>query len=356
MVVDVHCHVGQLLRARRTPPPFAFETGPWEAYLSRPLIERLPRPLLRQMLGVDLSVGVDTFNEAIERFLLRHILNTPSVDRVVALAFDAVHADDGRAMRRARSTGDAGTHLYVSNGYVLSLCRRYPRKIAFGASIHPYRLDAAAALEAVAEAGAVLVKWLPPVHNIDPLDPRTAAFLTHAARLGMPLLIHGGGELTLPSPRPDLADPRRLLEALRPLRRAGAMPPVIVAHAGTPTFQPFGRCRAFEAFVAALAGEFRDAPLYADIAALATPPRARWLKYLLARPDLHHKLIHGSDFPIFTFPILFPRRLWKEWRSILHCPSWIERDIRLKRAIGLPESVFTRFGDLAPRFTPLRDV
>ncbi len=344
VVVDVHCHVGQVRRPMRSPSPFAFEQGEWEAYFSRAAVGRIPRPIVRRFLGVDLSVGPEVVDASIERFLLRHILHTPSVDRVVVLAFDAFHTDDGRALGPARSGDAPGTHLYVSNTYVRGLCDRYPDKLWFGASVHPYRRDALGALDEVAAAGAVLVKWLPLTQNIDAGDPRTIAFLERAGRIGMPILVHYGGEMSLPDPRPAFEDPSRMLESLRRLRRRAALPVVIVAHAATPSLAWPGAGRYFETLAEALLGEFRDAPLFADTAALATWNRTRWLKRLLARPELHGKLVHGSDFPIPTFPFFFRRRLGEAYRRVKTCESWIERDVQLKRGVGLPENVFTRFG------------
>ena len=78
----------------------------------------------------------------------------------------------------------------------------------------------------------MLVKWLPPVADSDPLDPRTADGLAgRRPRLGLPVLIHCGGEMvTFPRSRPTSRIPA--LGGMRPLRQAGTMPPVIVAHAG----------------------------------------------------------------------------------------------------------------------------
>ena len=346
MVVDVHCHVGQTSRRMQSASPFFFERGEWEAYFSRPLARRIPWPVVRWLLGVDHAADTNAIDAAIERFLLWHMLNAPSVDRVVVLAFDACHDDQGRPHGRAATTDAPGTHLYVSNTYVRDLCTLHPEKLWFGASIHPYRADALAALDEVADAGAVLVKWLPLTQNINAADPRAIAFLKHAGRIGVPLLVHYGGEMSLPAPRSEFEDPAPLLHALRRVRSGGVIPVVIVAHAATPSLWPFTRARHFETLAQALLGEFHDAPLYADIAALATWNRTRWLKELLRRKEFHAKLVHGSDFPIPSFPLLFRRRLGPAYRIVTDCASRVERDLQLKRRLGLPPDVFTRMGDI----------
>jgi predicted TIM-barrel fold metal-dependent hydrolase len=346
VVVDVHCHVGQTRRPMRSPAPFSFEAGGWEAFFSDSLIRRVPRAFGKWLLGVEWSDGAESVDAAIERFLLRHILNTPSVDRVVLLAFDAYHGDDGGAFGLAATRREPGTHMYVSNTYIRDLSARHPDKLWFGASVHPYRRDAIDAMEEVAAAGAVLIKWLPLTQNIDAADPRAIAFLEHAARIRMPILVHYGGELSLPDPRPGFEDPAPMLESLRRLRERGSMPTVIVAHAATPSAPWSRKVRYFDALCTALLGEFRDAPLYTDLAALATWNRSRWLKRLVAAPELHAKLVYGSDFPIPPFPILFRRRLGRAYHTVRRCESLIERDVQLKRRVGLPEVVFTRMGEI----------
>ena len=163
----------------------------------------------------------------IEARLLGQMLGATRVDRVVVLAFDQYHRNDGTCLGPARPGQKFGTDLYVSNTYVRELCRQHPDKLLFGASIHPYRPGATQMLEEAAGAGAVLVKWLPLAHNIHPEDPRTVAFLRKAGQIGMPMLIHYGGERALGSMHPEFEDPSGLLRTLRqrpgwsPLYRRG---------------------------------------------------------------------------------------------------------------------------------------
>jgi hypothetical protein len=124
------------------------------------------------------------------------------------------------------------------------------------------------------------------------------------------------------------------------------MPTVIVAHAATPSFiwQSAKGCKAlFEA----LLGEFSDAPLYADISALAAFGRTTWLRRLAKRRELHRKLVYGSDYPIpplvHSFWMSLPFAALREIRA---ASSWIEQDIRLKRALGYQECVFTQAAEL----------
>jgi len=274
------------------------------------------------------------------------MLQCPSIDAMVLLAFDEVHDDAGVALGPTAVRGRSGSDTYSSNTFVHRHCRRHPDRFLFGASIHPYRPDAVNALHEVAEAGAVLIKWLPVNQNIDPADPRTRAFLRAAGELGMPILAHYGGELVLTSHRPDQMDPRPMLDALRTLRGDGVMPPVIVAHCATPTF-PWEPGRYFYPLARAMMGEFRDAPLYADISAMTNRPY--WLWKLARDPrwsGLQGKLMFGSDFPIPPLWIPFMWQLRHDRGRLSSESSWIERSLLITRSLGFDEQVFHRAGQV----------
>src|SRR5439155_26725207 len=113
--------------------------------------------------------GADANTERqVEQKLVETIDGTPELDAVVVLAFDGVYRDDG-------AFDPDNTHLYVTNDYVIELCRRH-RKMLFGASVNPLRKDAIAELERCVTAGAVLMKWLPIVQGFNPADTRFFEF------------------------------------------------------------------------------------------------------------------------------------------------------------------------------------
>ena len=120
------------------------------------------------------------------------------------------------------------------------------------------------------------------------------------------------------------------------------MPTVVIAHFATPSSWPFGPHNYFEATAAELLGEFTNEPVYCDTSAMGLFTRARWLKRLLRRPELHPKLVHGSDFPIPVNPAFFLGRLRTRALRVWRAASWIERDYRLKVALGLGDEVMTR--------------
>jgi mannonate dehydratase len=241
----------------------------------------------------------------------------------------------------------SGSDIYTSNSLIRALCRTHPRRFLFGASVHPYRPDALAAIDEVFRAGACLIKWLPLHHNIDAADARTRAALRKCAALGLPVLIHMSEEFTLTTQCPQHRSIRPLLATLRHLKREDCMPPVIVAHVATPV-TPWGDRDDYELLIEALMGEFRDAPLYADISALLAVTKARFLRAIALRQDLHHKLLFGSDFPVPVGVWALRRRLGRAYRELRGIRSWPQQAARACQTLGLNEIVFHRAATLLP--------
>lgn len=356
MIVDVHCHVGYSnMPFDASIAHFSFESPATagadgcESYFSRRMLARPGWFFIKRWLGIDPSLPPGSeLDRQIAQANERHWNAAHSADRLVLLAFDAYHDNDGRAIGAVHRKRDRGSDLYVSNSLVRSIRRAKPDRYLFGASIHPYRDGATDMLHEVASAGAALVKWLPVHQNIDALDPRTLAFMRKAAELDIPLLIHYGGEMSLTRQHIEQEHPGPLLDALRKLRTEHAMPKVIVAHVATPSF-PWQNDAGYRMFLDALLNEFRDASLYADISALAAFGRTGRLRELANRTELHGKLVWGTDFPIPVLLAPFRGRIDRATRKrIAGETSWIERDFLLKNALGFDDAVFRRGGELIP--------
>ena len=356
-MVDVHVHVCAAAARASASERFWFEPRAddgedtparmiYDSYLAPRMLRSWGYKLLQSLLGIPWRLRGAELDRAYRQATLSHLRGSAGVDRVVALAFDEYHTDAGVALGPAERRGALGSDLYVSNTFVHGLCLQEPNHFLFGASIHPYRRlgshNAVAMLDEAAAAGAVLVKWLPLTQNIRADDERTVAFLRRAGELRMPMLIHYGGEKALTTNHVELADPAPMLATLGGLRLEGKMPPVMVAHGATPSAWPFDPLNYYPLLVEALLGEFADAPLYADTAAMGLFTRARWLKRLAKRPELQAKLVHGSDFPVPVNPVFFLRQLGGDIRRIARITSWIERDYQLKLAVGLDHAVMTR--------------
>ncbi len=288
---------------------------------------RLGAPFMLRGFGLSpaaLRQDLDTLYA--ERLL--SFVRSSSLDRVVILAQDEPYDSAGRKLEGVGS-------FYVPNGYVLRLAAAHPEFFA-GVSIHPARPDAFDELDACLQGGAALLKCLPNCQNIDWADRRYTRFLERLAEAKLPLLAHTGGEHTLPVVDRRLADPRVLI---RPLEVGVTC---IAAHCGTAS--GFFDRDYFDTFIELL-GRFPN--LYGDNSAFNVPngrlrgkPLGRCLDSSLAG-----RILHGSDTPVPVFGhgsffrgFVSRRAFW----SSLSEPNPLERDYRLKRAMGFPEESFTR--------------
>ena len=370
MIIDVHCHY--TLSAQRADgiERFSFEelddSPAFDALERARGVEECPRPtaydacvsprasrsfvfrLLRSVLKLPgRGAPPAETDAALAATWLKHLDAPGRIERYVLLAFDAFHDDAGELTRLPVRGRDPGNDIYTSNSLIRDLCRRRPDRFLFGASVHPYRERALKNMEEVVAAGACLLKWLPVHHNIDARDPRTIAALRHCRALGLPVLVHYNEEFTLASNRPRQLALAPFLQTLHELRRRGDLPTVILAHVATPV-TPLGTRRWFEMACSALAGDFANAPLYADISALTAFGKIPFLRRLVRRQDLHRKLLFGSDFPIPIATMRLWRDLGSSYRRIAAIESWPQRAAEICAVLGFNETVFTRAAELLP--------
>jgi uncharacterized protein len=307
MIIDCHVHV--------------CATMPGHGVTTAMLRRRPTFAFMRWRLDISFFADDVTLENEVAARLVQTVQRTTELDAVVVLAFDAVHNAEGQP-------DSIRTHLAVSNDYVISLIRKHP-KMYFGASVHPYRKDAIAELERCVAAGAVLMKWLPLVQDINPADERCFPFYEALAHHKLPLLSHTGGELSLPYTNHNVASP----ELLEPALKRGVT--VIAAHCGT-------RARPFETdylpIFVRMANEHEH--FYGDTAALNLPLRSYAYKTLL-RDDVRKKLVHGSDWPVISVPPL--RSGWKTAFLLFTTEgNWMRRDVLAKRAMGFDDEYFHR--------------
>ena len=259
----------------------------------------------------------------LERKLIETADDTPMLDAVVVLAFDAVHRPDGII--------DASrTHLYVTNDYVMHLAKQHP-KLLFGASVHPYRRNAIEEIERCVAGGAVLMKWLPVTQDMNPADERCFPFYEALAHHKLPLLCHTGGETSLPNLNKATADPK----LLRPALERGVT--VIMAHCGTKSM-PWETD--YVGDFLQLAREFENC--YGDTSALNLPTRSYAYERVMSDPVVREKLLHGSDWPIYPVPPVRQLGVGGALDLIAHEPNWMRRDIRIKQQLGFDDSYWHR--------------
>lgn len=225
--------------------------------------------------------------------------------KLMLFAFDRCHDEAGRPLPEK-------TAFHVPDSYARDLARAHPDAFEWVCSIHPYRQDAVAALEAAAAAGARAVKWLPAAMGMDPASPRCDAFYDALARLDLPLISHGGEEkAVLGANRPEYCNPLRLRRALD----RGAR--VVVAHCASlgrdeDLDRPRrGRVPSFELFGRLLAEPAYEGLLFGDISAVAQRNRdIAVLKAIVGRREWHGRLLNGSDYPLpGVMPLFSPRQL-----------------------------------------------
>jgi hypothetical protein len=292
---------------------------------------RLAQPWMLRNFGLPASSLKGDLDTLYAERLLGFVRGS-SLDAVVLLAQDVPHDPSGGRL-------DGIGSFHVPNDYVLRLAKAHPEFLP-GVSIHPARPDALLELEHCLGEGAVLMKCLPNCQRIDWSDRRYTRFLERMAEARLPLLAHTGGEHTLPVLDKRLADPRVLI---RPLEIGVTC---IAAHCGTAS--GLFDTDYFGVFVDMLR---RHKNLYGDNSAFNTPNgrlRGNHLESCLD-PRMAGRILHGSDVPV---PVLgheaylrglVSRRAFLESRRV---DNPIERDVRLKQAMGFPEVSFTRAAEL----------
>jgi uncharacterized protein len=238
--------------------------------------------------------------------------------RMQVLAIDSYFTLDGS--RRPEKT-----HFYVSNDYLMEFVREFPESFSPAFSVHPYRSDALVELTRCHElfeewkmhllARGILnqeeaskipkmLKWLPNSMGIDPMHPRCGPFYERLAELNFILLSHTGEELAVSIDRAHqrLGNPLLLRKAVR----AGVT--VIVAHCAALGKNPDldNDCRLEDNLTLFLRmmNESLESPqegsgkLYGDLSALSIFLCQKQLCTLLEKPEIHHRLLNGSDYPI----------------------------------------------------------
>ncbi len=280
--------------------------------------------VMRLHLGIKRSQMQGDLDGRLRGLLFDHLDAAKDVTGVVLYAHDRIHDEQGRPRTDI-------LQIYTPNEYVLSLAAQRPGKILAAASIHPYRPDALEELDRCIAAGAVAIKWLPNSQCIDPGDARCERFYQRLAEAKLPLICHTGGEHTVRVVDHKLSG-LTMLE--RPLN-AGVK--VIAAHSATKS--GFFDEDFFDDFIAMT----RKWPnLYGDLAAWSTPNRVRHFKRLLSSGMNWDQMLQGSDYPVPVMPWSFFGRLGiSDIRRCSAVRNPFDRDVALKRAIGIPERVFS---------------
>jgi len=317
-IVDMHCHVAGI------------GAGGSGCFISPELRKSWKLGIFLRSFGVSEEELNTKGDRVIPDRISELLAESRYVSKAVILALDGIIGKDG-------SLDAKRTQIYVPNEFVAGAVGRHGN-LLFGASVNPYRKDALERLEWAKDSGAVLVKWIPSIMEIDPADARLKPFYLKLVELGLPLLTHAGRERAFSSSSDAYCDPDRLRLPLT----LGVK--VIVAHIAS-TGEYGGESSSDR--LARMMGEYPN--LYSEISSLTQLNKRFYLQEALTKPEFSGRLMYGSDFPLIStalvspwyyFPRLTPGRMY----CISRTQNPWDADVLLKRDLGTPADVFTRSG------------
>jgi len=318
-IIDMHVHVAGLGYGS-------------DNFLNQEMLDNIRFPVYMWAMGVTKEELKKYGDQIMVEKLSKNIAESKSVSKAVILALDGFVDSEGKNKGKLNKSK---TQIYVANDYVAEQSAKYDNLI-FGASVNPNRHDALDILRKVKSQGAVLVKWIPSIMNIDPNDPKHADFYKLMVELKLALLTHTGMEKAFAGAVDSLADPLKLKLPLS----LGVT--VIAAHIATT-----GKSDGEDNF-ARILPMFKKYPnLYADISSLTQINKVGYLVAALKNAGVKKRLLYGTDWPLQFYPLVSP---WYHIADIKFKDAYTaggienqwDRDVAIKTALGVPASVFMR--------------
>jgi uncharacterized protein len=306
-MIDIHVHLA------------ALPDGTNDCFISDKMLRGwLFRGFIKKM-GLPLDDPPRTNQLYLEK-LLTTLRESTHVSGAVILGMDGVYDTGGALDKRS-------TEFLISNRYVLETAKRFPTELKAGVSINPQRKDAIDELERCVAGGAALVKILPNSQHFDPSNARYRPFWRAMAKHKIPLLSHVGYEFSLLGKDQSVGDPAHL----RPALEEGVT--VIAAHGvsfGLIFYEKYWKT--FQNFVR----DFKN--FYWDASALSLPNRAGMLLRIRRHPELHARMVFGTDYPLasFAFPALLAGK-FSGYRELLKIKNPFDRHYRLLKILGLSD-------------------
>jgi len=293
----------------------------------------LKSPLLRFLFWKH-GFTVNQPREANKKYmddLLAELRASRHVQKAVLLGMDGHYDSSGRISLEH-------TDLLVGNDYVLNAARAHPHELLAGVSINPQRRDAVEEVHRCADAGATLVKVLPNAQQFDPANLKYKLFYRALAERNLPFLSHVGYEFSLIGKDQSVGEPDRLRIALD----EGVT--VIAAHACS-----YGLIL-YEKFLPTLRDLVQRYPnFYADISALTLPNRFRMLLHLRQYPEVHERLLFGTDYPLSVFHLAaWGRVAFGTLRKMMNTKNRFDRQVEVCNGLQLG---FRSLGDILPPST-----
>ena len=317
-IVDMHCHIAGI------------GAGGSGCFVSPRLRNNWRFSIYLHSFGLTKKEMLEQGDGLVADRISESVAQSKYVGKVVLLALDSVIGADGQLDTNR-------TEVYVPDEFVADVCARHTN-LLFGASVNPYRPDALARLEWAKAHGAVLVKWIPPVMEIAPDDPKLIPFYKKLVELKLPLLSHTGEEKSFSRADEGFGDPNKLRLPLS----LGVT--VIAAHiASSESYQG-------ERGPDRLARLMREFPhLYTDISALTQINKPGVLKEALTKPEFSGRLLYGTDYPLINTALVSPWYSWhlsfrQKWAIWCTKNPW-DRDVLMKHDLGVPAETFSRPGE-----------
>jgi len=317
-IVDMHCHIAGL------------GAGGSGCFVSPRLRNNWRFDVYLHSFGLTKKEMLEQGDGLVADRISQSVAQSKYVRQVVLLALDGVIGADGQLDTNR-------TEVYVPDEFVAEVCARHTN-LLFGASVNPYRPDALARLKWAKAHGAVLVKWIPPIMEIAPDDPKLIPFYQKLVELKLPLLSHTGEEKSFSQADEEFGDPAKLRLPLS----LGVT--VIAAHiASSESYHG-------ERGPDRLARLMREFPnLYTDISALTQINKPGVLKEALTKPEFSGRLLYGTDYPLINTALVSPwysfhlslGQKWSIWRTK---NPW-DRDVMMKHDLGVPTETFARPGE-----------
>jgi predicted TIM-barrel fold metal-dependent hydrolase len=209
------------------------------------------------------------------------------------LAFDKHYRKDG-------TVNTMRTEIYTPNDYVMAIFKQYPNVFVPTISVHPYRKDALITLEKYHKQGAKFIKWLPNSMGIDPSSSLLNSYYEKVKELDMVILSHVGYEAAV-----DGGEFQKLGNPLLFRKPLDLGVKIIMAHCaslneGLDLDHPEnGQVDNYQLFLRLMKEEKYKNNLWGEISAITQYNRLDSpLKSLLEHPELHKRLVNGSDYPL----------------------------------------------------------
>ena len=241
--------------------------------------------------GIDIKLAKKDPYLAYTTAFINNIKSSNYLKSAVVFGVDGRFDKDGRFLSKDRS-------VCASNDELLNLYKNNKEILIPFFSINPNRLDALDLIDRYVQLGFKGAKFLQNYWEIDLNSKDLLPYYKKLKSYNLPLIIHVGSESSIKS--------NSKFESINMIELAlNSGVNVIVAHMAL-SYSPKNIFKALSKdpkkfnheyyLLIDMLSSFDN--LYADISAILTPIRAKVLRDLSNRFEVHEKLLYGSDFPV----------------------------------------------------------